>query len=251
MANERLRAALIGAGLTIVGLSEIVGVDPKTVERWITKDRVPHRVHRMAVATAVGKEDGFLWPTAVSEVQRGETSRDELVGIHPNRGAIPMAVWTSLLTQAQRQIDILAFAATFLHDALPEFDASLAERARDGVPVRLCLGDPASDAVRLRGEEEGIGASLADRCTLTWRYFRPFLDEPNMAARMHGQTLYASMFRFDDDLLVNTHILGAAAGSSPVLQFHHLPGGRIFNHFMDGFERTWDSGRPVEGVQIT
>jgi len=251
MANERLRGALVGANLTVGGLSEIVGVDPKTVERWITKDRVPHRVHRMAVASAVGKDDGFLWPTAVSEAQRGETSREELVGIHPSRGAIPMALWSGLLAQAQRQIDILAFAATFLHDAVPDFDATLAQRAADGVQVRLCLGDPASDAVRLRGLEEGIGSSLADRCTLTWKYFRPFLDEPNIAARMHEQTLYASMFRFDDDLLVNTHVLGAAAGSSPVLQLHHLPGGRVFTHYVDGFERTWDSGRTVEAADIT
>ena len=145
MANERLRAAIIGANLTIAGLSEMVGVDPKTVERWITKDRVPHRVHRMAVATAVGKDDGFLWPTAVSEAQRSETSREELVGVHPSRGAIPMALWTGLLAQAQRQIDILAFAATFLHDAVPDFDATLApagQRRRPGaaVPRRPRLG---------------------------------------------------------------------------------------------------------------
>lgn len=54
-----------------------------------------------------------------------------------------------------------------------------------------------------------------------------------------------------DDLLVNTHVLGAAAGSSPVLQLHHLPGGRMFTHYVDGFERTWDSGRTVEAADIT
>ena len=67
MTNERLRAAVVGAGLTPQALSERVGVDPKTVERWITQARIPHRTHRLAVAALVGQDDGFLWPAAVSD----------------------------------------------------------------------------------------------------------------------------------------------------------------------------------------
>ena len=46
MTNERLRAELHSAGITVERLSDAVEVDPKTVERWISTDRVPHRAHR-------------------------------------------------------------------------------------------------------------------------------------------------------------------------------------------------------------
>ena len=48
--NERLRGSIASAGLRPAELAEAVGVDAKTVERWITKGRLPHRTHRMAVA---------------------------------------------------------------------------------------------------------------------------------------------------------------------------------------------------------
>lgn len=50
MPNDRLRAALLERGVTIAELAA-VQVDPKTVERWITKGRAPYRRHRYAVAT--------------------------------------------------------------------------------------------------------------------------------------------------------------------------------------------------------
>ncbi len=251
MTNERLRAAIVGAGLTTQAVSERIGVDPKTVERWISQARVPHRTHRIAVAALLGQDDGFLWPTAVSDVQSRSASRDEFVGLHLTRGSLPMGMITGLIAQSTEAIDLLAFAGTFLHDAIPDFDASLIQRARAGVRIRICLGDPKSQAVSLRGEEEDIGASLADRCTLTWKYFRPLLLEPNVSGRMHGSTLYNSIYRFDSDLLANTHSLGAPAGSSPVLQFHRLPGGRLFDHYMEGFERTWERARPITAKDLT
>jgi hypothetical protein len=44
-----LRALLLERGVTLDRLAEAVRVDPKTVERWITKGRVPHRRHRYDV----------------------------------------------------------------------------------------------------------------------------------------------------------------------------------------------------------
>ena len=41
--NERLRAALIQTGNTSASLADLIGADPKTVERWVTTNRIPHR----------------------------------------------------------------------------------------------------------------------------------------------------------------------------------------------------------------
>ncbi|GAB7003388.1 hypothetical protein JCM18899A_08590 [Nocardioides sp. AN3] len=142
------------------------------------------------------------------------------------------------------QIDGLAYAGSFLHDAFADFDEKVAAKARQGVRVRLLFGDPQSDAVALRGKEEGIGELMAGRCALNWAYGKPFLETPGIEAREHRSTLYASLYRFDDTLLANTHVLGAAASHSPVRHFRKVVGGRLFDHYLGGFERPWESAKP-------
>jgi hypothetical protein len=63
--------------------------------------------------------------------------------------------------------------------------------------------------------------------------------------RLHDTTLYASLYRFDDDLLANTHAYGAPAAQSPTLHLHRLPGGRLFDHYLGSFDRVWQQARPV------
>ncbi|MFC6706858.1 DUF5919 domain-containing protein [Flexivirga alba] len=244
MSNERLRAAIASAGLTLEEVGDRVEVDAKTVERWISTGRVPHATNRFAVATLVGKCTEFLWPSTLSEARTRSVSEAEFVMIYPSRGAVPSSTWAALLADAHESIDILAFAASFLVDTVPDFIDTIAGCARSGVRVRLLFGDPASDAVRLRGEEEGIGDSLAGRCVLTWRYLRPLIATSGVQARTHRSTLYTSIFRFDDDLFANTHVYGSAANQSPVIHLHRIAGGRMFSDYLEGFERTWE--RAVE-----
>jgi len=246
MTNERLRALLAAGDVSVAGVAEQIGVDRKTVERWITAGRVPHRSHRLRLAQLLGKDEVFIWPETASDTRARSASEAEFVTLYPNRGAIGLDTWTSLLNSATESIDLLAYAASFLHDAIPDFDVQLADCARNGVRVRLLFGDPDSAAVALRGEEEGIGDLLAARCRLTWNYLQPILDVPGVEARAHAVTLYNSIFRFDNTLLANTHTYGAAASHSPVLHLHRIPGGRLFDHYMRGFERSWSASAPGE-----
>jgi len=110
-----------------------------------------------------------LWPGTAEEPQSFRAAQAELVELFPNRGAVPKALWEHLAREAVESIDLLAFAGSFLHDALPGFTELLAERARAGTRVRLLFGDPTSEAGALRGEEEGIGDLLGKRCELSWR----------------------------------------------------------------------------------
>lgn len=240
MPNERLRGALISAGLNVQTFSEQVEVDPKTVERWITQDRTPHRRHRLNAATILGKSDTYLWAGTHSDPRSQSASHAEFVHLYANRGSVSTETWVALIEQSTESIDLLAYAASFFHDTVPNFAARLASRARAGVRVRLVFGDPTCGAVRARGVEEGIGDLLAARCRLTWTYFAPVLDEPGVQIREHGTTLYASLFRFDDTLLANPHAYGSAAGHSPVMHLNRIPGGRVFDHYMESFQRVWD-----------
>ncbi|MEU5783495.1 DUF5753 domain-containing protein [Micromonospora lupini] len=60
--NQALRAALADTGETVESLAEQVGVDPKTVARWVNPGRVPHPRHRAAAAAVLGREAEDIWP---------------------------------------------------------------------------------------------------------------------------------------------------------------------------------------------
>lgn len=226
-------------------MSEKVQVDPKTIERWIDSGRTPHRQNRQRLARCVGEDENYLRPDALPERQIQSASVAEVVEVYPNRGALPAGLWHSLLAESVECIDVLAFAATFMHDTLADFSEVIADRVERGVRVRFLLGDPESAAVATRGAEEGIGDLLSQRCRLTWTYLRPLLDLPGVEARKHGSTLYASLFRFDQEVFVNHHLFGAPANHSPVTRLRRVEGGRLFDHAMASYERGWAGARPV------
>lgn len=62
--NAQLYKALFEARVTPEELAEKIGVNPKTVERWISTGRTPYPRHQHAVAVAVGVPEAQLWPGA-------------------------------------------------------------------------------------------------------------------------------------------------------------------------------------------
>ncbi|MGW8566198.1 XRE family transcriptional regulator [Isoptericola sp. NPDC055881] len=196
--------------------------------------------HRMNAARIVGKTSGYLWPSTQADPRTKSATRAELVDLYPSRGALPISMWEELIDSSAEAIDILAFAGSFLHDGIPEFGERIKARAAAGVRIRLLFGDPESRAVELRGEKEGIGDLMAARCRLTWNYLAPLLvDVTGIQARKHGSNVYASLFRFDSTLLVNPHAFGAPAGHSPILHLHRIAGGKLFDHYLESLDRTW------------
>ncbi|MDM4718367.1 DUF5753 domain-containing protein [Micromonospora sp. WMMA1363] len=59
--NDALRQALSETGYTTESLAEEVGVDPKTVARWLGEGRIPHPRHRAAAAAALGRDVADIW----------------------------------------------------------------------------------------------------------------------------------------------------------------------------------------------
>jgi predicted nucleic acid-binding protein len=57
-----------------------------------------------------------------------------------------------------------------------------------------------------------------------------------------------SIYRADDQVLVNTHIQGLAAAQAPVWHLHKLAGGELTSLYLDSFERVWESATPAEGT---
>jgi transcriptional regulator with XRE-family HTH domain len=242
MANERLRSTIVAAGKSLGDLADEVGVDPKTIERWITLDRVPHRRNRFAVARALGTSEEYLWPDAA----RSEAAtKGEFVTFYPHRGAVPGNLWFNLATRTVDAIDILVYAGLFLWDGGPDLPTVIRKRAEEGTAVRLLLGNPDSDAVARRGEEEGIDEGMAARIRISLAYLKETtLGTPGLELRLHSTTLYNSIYRFDGDVLVNAHVYGAGAAHNPVMHFRSLPGGRMVRHYLSSFDRVWASAIP-------
>src|ERR1700753_2578745 len=89
-----------------------LGVDPKTVRRWLT-GRIPYPGSRAALANLLGVDEACLWPEAGGPLS-GRSRPEELVAIYAHRWAIPRDVWTRFFESAEYQIDFLDYSALFL-----------------------------------------------------------------------------------------------------------------------------------------
>jgi hypothetical protein len=87
MPNERLRAALLEQGLTPTALAVELGVDNKTVERWIN-GRIPYRRHRYAVSTRPGVDEVHLWPDALPRDQVAAAPEGDIIAVYPHRSEV-------------------------------------------------------------------------------------------------------------------------------------------------------------------
>lgn len=246
MGNERLRSQMHQTGLTVSDLATELEVDPKTVERWLDNGRVPHPRHRQKTARVLGSDEVFLWPQLLDDERVRATTEAELLGFYPHRGAVPPDLWRRLVDNTRERLEVLVFAGLFLLDSHPDLPQRMMDRAADGLKVRLLYGDPASDTVAWRGDEEGIGANLAARIRLSLTYLRPAIGVDGIDVRLHDSVLYNSIYRFDDEMLVNTHVVGSPAPQNPVLHLRRLPSGQLFDHYLKSFERVWDAANPLE-----
>ncbi len=243
---------MVRRGVRVEDLADECGVDPKTVERWISLDRLPHRRHRWTAARKLGAEEAYLWPEAVSTIngRRPDASRAELIEIYPDRASVPRELWLRLLTQAQERIDVLVFSGTFFAQTQPRVAQMLAARLAAGVQVRLCFGDQASEAVAIRDREEGLGGTLAAKIRASLTYYRSIATTEGCEVRLHGTTLYASLFRYDDEILMNPHAYGEPASANPTFHFRSLDGGGMFEHYVSSFERVWSTAMPWLGTEV-
>lgn len=236
--NERLLEALNKAALTPEGLADRVSVDPKTVERWITQGRTPYPRHRHQLAATLGAPERWLWPDAIDDERRAHAAQSEVVRVYAHRHQIPNDTWLRLFTEATECIDVLVYAGLFLPEQTPGLCELFASKAEHGVQVRLLLGDPDSEHVRIRGEEEGIGDAVATKIRNVLHLYRSLLDS-RVEVRLHATTLYTSIYRGDEQMIANTHVLGLPGAQSPALELRRLAAGDLFDTYAGCFARVW------------
>ncbi|MEU8356342.1 XRE family transcriptional regulator [Nonomuraea sp. NPDC048882] len=238
--NNNLRYALSAARLNTADVAAALAVDPKTVSRWLN-GRTPYPRHRWAIADLLNTDEADLWPDTTP---RHQTLTDGVQAIYAHRWEVLQTVWRSHFTKATKQIDILAYSALFLAEDHATLHI-LNQRATAGVNVRILLGDPDSPEVAARGTDEGIGAEvMAARIKNALTLYRTAIGAPGVEIRLHRTVLYNSLYRADDQLLVNTHAYGTPAANAPVMHLVHTDDQGPASTYLTSFNRIWATAQP-------
>ena len=241
-APSPLKTALTAAGLTTEQFAEIVGVDVKTVRRWI-HGRVPYPRHRIAISRALDLTQHQLWPELPASAttdpadqppESDSADADTVAGYaSPDHPAIPPLA--DLITAATDRIDIgddslhpppagedprLYFPSTQLGD--PGLLSLLIAKAREGVQVRVLLSRLDPDL-----------ADLPDIPTLELR------------SGTCGHTIH----RADDQLLLG--ITGIVYGNElrPVLHVTRQVSGGLFDRLLDRYQTDWRDAELIESPE--
>ncbi|HEU5159787.1 MAG TPA: hypothetical protein VFU43_22520 [Streptosporangiaceae bacterium] len=72
---------------------------------------------------------------------------------------------------------------------------------------------------------------------------QPLHDLDHVEIRLHDTVLYNSIYRADDDLLINPQAYGIAAAHAPVLHLRKVSPGDMATTYLDSFERVWSLAR--------
>jgi hypothetical protein len=108
------------------------------------------------------------------------------------------------------------------------------------------LGDPESTQVAERSRDEGLpDDAIPAKVRNALALYRPLRRMDGAEFRLHKTILYNSIYRADDQLLVNTHIQGIVAARAPLWHLRKVAGGEIAAIYMESFERVWETAVPV------
>ncbi|MFC5027161.1 helix-turn-helix domain-containing protein [Streptomyces sp. DSM 41987] len=250
MSNERLRSALLAQGLSVQELADQIDVNPKTVERWITQGKVPYRRHQYATASLLKVDVTTLWDDARAVDSATDLSKAEIVAVYPHRHMVPTGLWREMYARAEKYLDVLVYSGFFLAED-PQFHDLLKAKVQGTAQVRILLGDPDCPAVQQRGIDEGhrvMGSKIRNALV---NYSPLFASHPDIGFRLHDTTLYNSLYRSDDEMLVNPHVYGIGAYMAPVFHLRRLPGGGLFETYANSIEQTWGRARQVTDHDIT
>ncbi|TCO37631.1 hypothetical protein EV646_12318 [Kribbella antiqua] len=242
--NDALRRAMFDAHLTELDLSVELAVDPKTVRNWLYEGQLPHARTRAALTTLLGIDEGEIWPQ-LRALRAAKGRPTEIAAVYPRRTAISQRGWMSLFQSAESEIGILAYSALFLAEDA-RLVGLLGEKCDGGVRIKIALGAPNGGNVVRRGVEEEIGEAMGAKIRNSLALLRPLLQHDGVELRLHDTVLYNSMYRSDDQLLVNQHAFGIPAAEAPVYHFHKVENGEMFHSYLTSFEKIWSNGVVAE-----
>lgn len=240
--NDRLRDAMRVAHVSEAQLARQVGVDPKTVSRWLGEGRIPRDYHRRAVAEVLHVSPNALWSV---DTHAATECGSEVLAAYAHRADVQAHQWRAMFSAAETEIDLLGYAFLFLPESFPGLIDALRDKARSGVRVRICFVDPASENARIRDLEEDLDEGLLARIRTSMKYFRGVAESPGVEVRCHTAPMYNSTFRWDDDMFVTPHLLGVPGYHAPLFHLKRRIDGGVFDNFASNIDAHWQSSHEI------
>ncbi|HEY1920330.1 MAG TPA: DUF5919 domain-containing protein [Streptosporangiaceae bacterium] len=245
MPNTALRQAMTTARMNEQALARHVGVDVKTVARWVAQDdRLPHPRHRWAACEALGVDEAVIWPDAIRSAVKAGPDR-EVAAVYPYRSACPASLWRKLITGAAREITFAGYTSYFLWIEQPNLGAALRRKAAQGCRIRFLVGDPDSEVTRQREQVEGTSLTVSTRIAVTLEQLDRVRDVEGIEARFSDRHIALSVFAFDDDMIVTPHLANLVGHNSPAFHFRRQQDDGVFDRFSLHVSALWDTGRDV------
>jgi lambda repressor-like predicted transcriptional regulator len=232
-------------GLSRTDLASHCDVDTKTVDRWLSDDqRVPHPRQRQAAAKALGTEPEVIWPSLKSTLRRSPGLR-EIQAAFPTRSALPSPVWGELVGAANQELTFAGYTNYFLWLTVPNLRDTLRQKAEAGAKIRVLLGDPDSEVTRTREVIEEVPLTVSSRIAISLNELEPLRGVPGIEVRFSDRHISLSVFTFDDQMIVCTHVAAAVGHDSPTYQIRRTGTGGLFAAYADHVDTLWQTARPA------
>jgi hypothetical protein len=76
-------------------------------------------------------------------------------------------------------------------------------------------------------------------------YYAPLVGSPGVEVRLHRTTLYNSVYRYDDQMIVNHHVYGMYGYLAPVLHVRRTDAGDLFTTYTRSVDLIWGESYPL------
>jgi hypothetical protein len=76
--------------------------------------------------------------------------------------------------------------------------------------------------------------------------YRSLGEVENMEIRLHRTSLYNSIYRADDEVLVNQHAYGVPAAHAPVFSLRNTKDSDMTRNYLESFERVWSDAAQAD-----
>ena len=235
---------MIDAKRTEDALASVVGVDVKTVSRWLNENgRTPHPRHRYAACEDLGVDEAMIWPETVRGAVKTGPDR-EVLTVYPSHSSVPKAVWQKLVADAAREIVFCDTCSYWMWYDVADLTHILRAKAEAGCRIRVIVGKPDDDPVRADEAATDVPMTLTARIEQTKHLLQPLRDvvEVRETALGFGRSVY----RGDDAACAHWWLHGTMGIDFPVLHLKRHQDAGIFDQIaVNHVEALWEAAEPV------
>ncbi|WP_428963823.1 XRE family transcriptional regulator [Micromonospora fluostatini] len=201
----------------------------------------------MRAATVLRKDVDVLWPDVVRRAVKLGADR-EIVGVYPRRSDLPRSLFGDLIGRAGTRLWFGGYTSYFVWLEAAGAPAILGAKADAGADVRFLLGDPASVVTAERERVEATPLTLSTRIAMSRA---EIAKSPSaLPVRLSDRHIAMSVWIFDDEAVVATHIGAGLGQDSVTLHLRRRGAGGLFDRYTEHFEALWADAAPADRVDL-